>query len=114
MFRELDFFVAILSLGKQCEDHGIITIGPVVRKPHLIKNGRKIDCNTANYLPFIFPGLSTSSSRSSLRTSPTSSSQEAVLHSIPHQQEMRVQVALREYGRDPLREPEEKSRPQSK
>ena len=31
-------------------------------------------------------------------SNPTSSSQEAVVHSIPYQQEVRVQVSLREYG----------------
>ena len=29
------------------------------QKPQLIKNSRKIDCNTANYSPFVVPGLST-------------------------------------------------------
>ena len=46
------------------------------QKPHLIKNGRKIDCNTANHVPFVVPGLSTSSSTSSSPSSPTSSSQD--------------------------------------
>ena len=48
------------------------------QKPHLIKNGRKIECNTANYVSFVVPGLSTSSSTSSSPASPTSSSQESV------------------------------------
>ena len=67
----------VLSLGKLCEDqfYHHWTSG---QKPHLIKKGRKIECNTANYVPFIVPGLSTSSSSSSSPTSPTSSSQEAV------------------------------------
>ena len=85
--RELDLFVtamlledtpAVLSLGKLCEDHGYTYAWTSGQKPHLIKNGRKIDCNTANYVPFVVPGLSTSFSSSSLRTSPTSSSQETV------------------------------------
>ena len=42
------------------------------------KKGRKINCNTANYAPFVVLGLSTSSSTSFRPTSPTSSSQEAV------------------------------------
>ena len=85
--REFDLFLAVmlledapavLSLGKVCEDHGYKdhwTSGP---KPHLIKNGRKINCNTANCVPFVVPGLSTSSSTSTSPTSPTSSSQESV------------------------------------
>ena len=40
---------------------GILTIGPVVKKPQLIRNGRRIECNTANYVPFVVPGLTTSS-----------------------------------------------------
>ena len=55
------------------------------QKPHLIQNGRKIYCNTANYELFVVPGLSTSSSTSSSLTSPicssldpTSSSQDSV------------------------------------
>ena len=70
--KELDLLVtvmlpedtpAVLSLGKLCEDHRshyhFFTSG---QKPHLIKNGRKIDCITANHGPFAVPGLSTSSS----------------------------------------------------
>ena len=56
--RELDQFVTVmpledtptfLSLGKPCEDYHW-TSG---QKPHLIKNGRKINCNTANYVHFV-------------------------------------------------------------
>ena len=84
---ELDLFVtvmlledtpAVLSLGKLCEDHGQNYHWTSGQKPHLIKNGRKINCNTANYVPFVVPGLSTSSSTSSSPTSPASSSQESV------------------------------------
>ena len=56
--RELDLFVtemlledspAVHSLGKLCEDHGYNYHRTSGQKPHLIKNGRKIECNTANY-----------------------------------------------------------------
>ena len=86
--REFDSFVtamlledtpAVLSLGKLCEDYGYNYHWTSCQKPHLIKNGRKIDCNTANYVPIVVPGLSTSSSSSSSSTSPTSSTQEAVI-----------------------------------
>ena len=82
--RELDLFVTVmfledtlpvLSLGKLCEDHGYNYEWTSGQKPHLIKNGRK---TTANYVPFVVPGLSTSSSSSSSRTSQTSLSQETV------------------------------------
>ena len=48
------------------------------QKPHLIKNGKKIHCDTANCVPFVVFGLSKSSSSSSSPTSPASSSQETV------------------------------------
>ena len=85
--RELDLFVtvmlledtpAVLSLGKLCEDHGYNYHWTSGQKPHLIKNDRKIVCKTANYVPFVVPGLSTSSSSSSSLTSPTCSLQETV------------------------------------
>ena len=40
------------------------------QKPHLIKNGIRIICNTENFVPIVVPGLSSSSSASSssLRT----------------------------------------------
>ena len=69
--KELDLFVtvmlledtpAVLSLGKLCEDHGYNYHWTSGQKPHLIKNGRKTDCNTANYAPFVVLGLSTISS----------------------------------------------------
>ena len=83
--RELDLFVtmmlledtpAVLSLGKLCEELGCSSYSWTSgQEPHLIKNGRKITCNTVN-VPFVVPGLPMSSSTSSSRTSPTSSSQE--------------------------------------
>ena len=47
------------------------------QKPHLIKNGIRIQCNTENFVPFVVPGLSTSSSSSlPSSTSMTPSRQE--------------------------------------
>ena len=71
--------LAVLSLGKLCEDHGYTYYWTSGQKPQLIQNSRRMECNTANYVPFVVPGLSTSSSSSSSPTSPTSSSQEAVI-----------------------------------
>ena len=85
--RELCLFVtvmllegapAVLSLAKLCEDHRYNYHWTSGQKPKLFKHGRKIECNTANYEPFVVPGVSTSSSSSSSPTSLTSSSQEAV------------------------------------
>ena len=69
--KELDLFVtvmpledtlAVLSLGILFEDHGYNYHWTSGQTPHLIKNGIKIDCNTADCVPFVVPGLSTSSS----------------------------------------------------
>ena len=47
-------------------------------KPHLIKNGIRIMCNAENFVPIVFPGLSSSSSCSSHpSTSMTPSRQES-------------------------------------
>ena len=81
--RELDLFVtvmllentpAVLSLGKLCEEFGYSYHWTSGQKPHLIKKGKKVHCDTSNHVPFVVSGLPTSSSTSS--TSPTSSSQK--------------------------------------
>ena len=46
------------------------------QKPHLIKNGIRIICNTENFVPIVVPGLSSSSSGSS-STSRTFMKQES-------------------------------------
>ena len=46
------------------------------KKPQLIKNGRRTECNTANCVPTVVPGLPTSSSSSATLTPPTSIPQE--------------------------------------
>ena len=77
--KELDIFLtmkvlentpAVLSLGKLCDENGY-SYG---QKPHLIKNGIRIQCNTEIFVPVVFPGLSSSSSGSS-STSKTPSRQ---------------------------------------
>ena len=51
--------------------------GSTVKKPHLIKSGIRIQCNTENFVPIVVPGLSTSSSsRLPSSTSMTPSRQE--------------------------------------
>ena len=50
--------------------------GSMVKKPHLVKNGIRIICNTENFVPIVVPGLSSSSSGSS-STSRTPSRQES-------------------------------------
>ena len=84
--KELDIFLtmkvlentpAVLSLGKLCDENGYSYEWINGQKPHLIKNGIRIQCNTENFVPIVVPGLSTSSSSSShSSTSMTPSRQE--------------------------------------
>ena len=82
--KELDIFLtmkvlentpAALSLGKLCDENGYSYEWMNGQKPHLIKNGIRIICNTENFVPIVVPGLSSSSSGSS-STSRTPSRQE--------------------------------------
>ena len=85
--KELDTFLtmkvlentpAVLSLGKLCDENGYSYEWINGQKPHLIKNGIRIQCNTENFVPIVVPGLSTSSSSSSHpSTSMTPSRQES-------------------------------------
>ena len=72
--KQLDLFVkvmflqetpAVLSLGKLCDEHGYWYHWKSGQNPHLIKNGKRIDCNIYiyiyNYVPFVVPGISASS-----------------------------------------------------
>ena len=71
--RELDIFLtmelledtlAVLTLGKLCDEHGYSYEWINGQKPHLIQNGIRIQCNTENFVPIVVSGLSTSSSSS--------------------------------------------------
>ena len=84
--KELDIFLtmkvlentpAILSLGKLCDENGYSYEWINGQKPHLIKNGIRIPCNTENFVPIVVPGLSNSSSVSDSSTSRTLSRQES-------------------------------------
>ena len=84
-FKGLDIFLtmkvlentpAVLSLGKLCDENGYSYEWINGQKPHLIKNGIRIPCNTENFVPIVVPGLSSSSSASS-STSKTPSRQES-------------------------------------
>ena len=72
--KELDIFLtmkvledtpAFSSLGKLCDETRYSYEWVNGQKPHLIKNGIQIQCNTKNFRPIVVPGLSTSSSSSS-------------------------------------------------
>ena len=84
--KELDIFLtmkvlenmpAVLSLGKLCDENGYSYEWINGQKPHLIKNGIRIQCNTENFIPIVVPGLSGSSSGSYQSTSKTPSRQES-------------------------------------
>ena len=84
--KELDIFLttkvldntpAVLSLGKLCDENGYSYEWLSGQKPHLIKTGIRIPCNTENFVPIVVPGLSNSSSGSDSSTSKTLSRQES-------------------------------------
>ena len=77
--KELEIFLtmkvlentpAVLSLGELCDENGHSFEWINGQKPHLIKDGIRITCNTENFVPIVVPGLTSSSSTSSssLRT----------------------------------------------
>ena len=69
---------AVKSLGKLFDEHGHSCEWINGQKPHLIKNGIRIPCNTENFVPIVVPGLSASSSSGSYHsTSMTPSRQES-------------------------------------
>ena len=83
--KELDVFLtmkvlentpAVLSLGKLCDENWYSYEWINGQKPHLIKDGIRVICNTENFVPIVVPGLSSSSSGSS-STSKTPSRQES-------------------------------------
>ena len=84
--KELDMFLtmkvlentpAVSSLGKLFDENGYSYEWINGQKTHLKKNGIRIQCDTENFIPFVVPGLSTSSSSSSHpSTSMTLSRQE--------------------------------------
>ena len=89
MMKVLDNTPAVLSLGKLCDENGYSYEWINGQKPHLIKDGIRIICNSENFVPIVVPGLSSSSSASSstLRTpmkqeSHSSSSSSSSLSSL--------------------------------
>ena len=63
--KVLDNTPAALSLGHLCDENGYSYEWINGQKPHLIKDGTLIICNTENFVPIVVPGLSSSSSASS-------------------------------------------------
>ena len=79
----LEETVAVLSLGKLCEEHGYTYHWTTGQKPHLTQKGKIIHCNTSNCVPSVVPGLSTSSSTTPTPSS-SSSSQDSVFDASRH------------------------------
>ena len=84
--KELDIFLtmkvldntpAVLSLGKLCDENGYSFEWINGQKPHLIKDGIRIICNTENFVPIVVPGLSSSSSGSSSNVTDTCETRES-------------------------------------
>ena len=104
--KELDIFLtmkvlentpAVLSIGKLCDENGYSYERINGQKPHPIKDGIRIICNTENFVPIVVLGLTSSSSTSSssLRTplkqeSHSSSSSSSSSPSSPAVGEMSV------------------------
>ena len=76
IMKVLENMLGVLSLGKLCDENRYSDESINGQKPHLIKNGIPIICNTKNFVPVIVPGLSSSSSGSS-STSRTPLKQES-------------------------------------
>ena len=68
--KVLENTLAVLSLGKLCDEHGYSYEWINGQKPHLNKNGIRIRWNTENFVPIVVPGLSLSSSSSSSTSPP--------------------------------------------
>ena len=88
--KELDIFLtmkvlentpAVLSLGKLCDEHGYSYEWINGQKPHLIKNGFRIQCNTEIFVPIVVLGLSASSSSSLSTSTPMTLFRQEIDHS---------------------------------
>ena len=65
----LEETLAVLPLGKLCEDHGYSHEWVSSQKPRLTKERKTIVCKTDTFVPLVVPGLSTSSESNSSSTS---------------------------------------------
>ena len=94
--KVLDNTPAVLSLGELCDENGYSYEWINGQKPHLIKDGIRIICNTENFIPIVVPGLSSSSSGSSstsrtpLRQESHSQSSSSTSSSSPTESEIQT------------------------
>ena len=104
--KELDLLVtvglledtlAVLSLGKLCEDHGYSFEWTSGQKPQLIKDGRRLKSSTENYVPIVVLVYGQALQVQLHRHLQTQyCRKQYFLRCTPHQQEVRVRVA--QYG----------------
>ena len=85
---------------------GILTTRPAVENHISPKIAKNIKCSFSNYVPFVVPGLSTSSSTSSSPTSSTSPSQDSAIGTENPATEW-SETMSEELRRNPLQEPAE-------
>ena len=67
--QPLEDTLAVLSLGKLCEEHRYTYEWASGQKPLLTKQGKKILCKTENCVPLVVHGLSSNSGTCSFSTS---------------------------------------------
>ena len=93
---------AVLSFGKLCDENGYSYEWINGQKPHLIKDGIRIICNTENFVPIVVLGLSSSSSgspstsRTPMKQESHSSSSSSTLSPTVSE----IQIREREDGND--------------
>ena len=66
----LEDTLAVLSLGKLCNEHGYTYDWPIGREPRLTQNEIQTLCNSGNFVPLVGSGHSSSSTTASSSTSP--------------------------------------------
>ena len=66
----LEGMPAVPSPGELCEEHGYTYEWASGQKPQLTKQGKKHSCKTADFVPLVVPGLSSSSGASLSSASP--------------------------------------------
>ena len=91
----------MLSLGKLGEEHGYTCHWNSTQKPHLIKDGKRIDGTVFNCVPFMVPGISASSSSitPSSASSPSSSEESTSENSDSVSENRDVEAPVSERNR---------------
>ena len=121
--EQLDLFVtvllfeetpAVLSLDKLCEEHGVHVSLEKRSKTTSHQKGQQIDCNFSNYLPFVVPEITASSSSTTPSSASLSSSSQELTSanrdSVPYNRGVETPVSERSGGTteerrgDPLHE----------